>query len=68
MTEHLQEALALAIVAIVAARFWWRRWGPGARQGKAAGSCDGCGPAASSAKNEATVRFYKRRPDAGEDR
>jgi hypothetical protein len=65
MMPDVQEAIALGIVALVAARFWWRRWGPGARRGKAAGGCDGCGPAASPAK-EATVRFYKRRPDSND--
>lgn len=61
-----QELIALGIVALVAGRFIWKRWGRRSAGGKPAKTGD-CGDCAASAPppKEATVRFYRRRNGEG---
>jgi len=58
----IQELTALGIVALVAGRFLWRRFARRAA-GRTAGACSGC-DAAGPPPKEATMRFYRRRPNA----
>jgi hypothetical protein len=62
-----QELIALGIVALVAGRLLWRRWGRGQPATKQAGKGGACGDcsAAGPPPKEATVRFYRRR--SGDD-
>jgi hypothetical protein len=61
----LQEAVALAIVALVAGVLAWRRLVPRSQRRPSGGTgCDGCGPR-TTPPGEATVRFYRRQNDEG---
>jgi hypothetical protein len=57
-----QEFIALGIVALVAGRLLWRRWTRRAT-GRTAGVCSNCDSAGPPPK-EATMRLYRRRPNA----
>lgn len=56
MDQFTQELLALAVVALVAARLVWR-W-----LRRKPGSCGGCASGGSSAPKENTLHFHPRRP------
>lgn len=62
----MQEVVALGVVALVAGRFIWKRWGrrntPG--KGTPSGDCGNCAASAPPPK-EATVRFYRRQNAEG---
>ena len=62
----IQEIIALGIVALVAGRLVWRRWAArqdAARGGTQSGACGNCAAAGPPPK-EATVHFFRRRPNA----
>jgi len=62
----IQEVIALGIVALVAGRLLWSRFGR-RRAGAKTGDCGDCA-AAGPAPKEATVHFHrKRRPPGGAD-
>lgn len=59
----IQEAIALGIVALVAGRLLWRRFGrrkSPAQAGSKAGACSDCASAGPPPK-ETTIHFYRRR-------
>ncbi len=58
MAFDLQEALALAAVALVIGVGVWRRWQRRARTGPGCGSCD----KPDAQPTEMPLRFYRRKP------